>query len=129
MSIEKKKFVPPSAKALPMKKSDVNREGHPAGAVRMGYPLGKNLTKKSKQSRSKSTKSKVNKQLILQALTDPKFRKLLATNPKKAIGVSKLSQTNKAEIKLALRVVKGIDYQISSLADELLCANGGCGIA
>lgn len=86
------------------------------------------MVTKSKKARGRRTKRKVNKELVLRALTNPKFRRLLATNPKKALGVSKLSPTNRVEIQLALATVKGIDYQISSLADELLCANGGCGI-
>jgi hypothetical protein len=31
------------------------------------------------------------------------------------------------EVRLVLAAVKGIDKQIGSLADELLCANGGGG--
>ncbi len=87
------------------------------------------MAKKSKRALSKSTKTKVSKKIILQALTDPKFRKLLETNPKKAIGVSTLTEANMREIKKALTVVKKIESQISTLADELLCADGGCGIA
>lgn len=70
------------------------------------------------------------KELILQALTDPKFRKLLQENPKEALGVKRLTSDMKKEIQLVLAAVKGINSQISALADELLCANGGgCGIA
>jgi hypothetical protein len=71
-----------------------------------------------------------NKELVVRALTDPKFRKLLATDPAKALGVAKLTAVKEREVKLVLAVVKGIDRQIANLADELLCANGGpCGIA
>lgn len=71
------------------------------------------------------------KTLILQALTDPKFRKLLQENPKEALGAKRLTADMKKEIQLVLAAVKGINSQISALADELLCANGGggCGIA
>ena len=77
-----------------------------------------------------STKA-VNRKLVLQVLTDPKFRRQLKANPAKALGKRKLSQVEKKEVDLVLAAVKGIDRQIGSLADELLCANGGggCGIA
>ena len=78
----------------------------------------------------KPSKKKVNKKLLLQALTEPKFRKLLETDPEKALGVSKLSDKHKHEIELLLANIKGIDCQISSLADKLLCADPPpCGIA
>lgn len=69
------------------------------------------------------------KELILRALTDPKFRKLLATDPKKALSKDVIGPTIQKEISLVLAAVKGIEAQISHLADELLCANGPCGIA
>ena len=73
---------------------------------------------------------KMNKKLVVQALTDPKFRKQLQTNPKAALGIKKLTAENKREIKAVLTAVKGIDSQIGSLADLLLCTNGGgCTIA
>jgi hypothetical protein len=68
------------------------------------------------------------KDLILRALTEPAFRKLLAVNPAKALG-KKMTVERKKEVDLILAVVKGIEAQISHLADELLCANGPCGIA
>lgn len=70
------------------------------------------------------------KDLILRALTDPKFRTQLQDDPKAALGLTKLTAESKKEIALILAAVKGINAQISALADELLCANGGgCGIA
>ena len=81
-------------------------------------------------ARKISTKT-VNRKLVLQALTDPKFRRQLKTNPAKALGIRRISKIEKKEIDLVLAAVKGIDRQIGNLADELLCANGGggCGIA
>lgn len=71
-----------------------------------------------------------NKALVVRALTDPKFRKMLTEDPAKALGVAKLTAVKERELKIVLAVVKGIDRQIANLADELLCANGGpCGIA
>ena len=77
-------------------------------------------------------KDKKNKQkeLILRVLTDPKFKRLLVQDPTKALNVEKITPEIKKEINVVLAVVKGIESQISNLADELLCANGGpCGIA
>jgi hypothetical protein len=69
------------------------------------------------------------KELIMKALTDPVFRKALASNPEKALD-KKLTSAKKKEITKILTAVKAIEAQISHLADELLCANGGgCGIA
>lgn len=70
------------------------------------------------------------KELILRALTDVRFRKLLVADPAQALAVEKITPEMKKEIAFVLAAVKGIDNQISALADELLCANGGgCGIA
>ena len=81
-------------------------------------------------ARKRSTK-KVNKELVVRALTDPEFRRQLQRNPAEALNVKKISSTRAQEVKLVLAMVKGIDRQISGLADELLCATGGggCGIA
>jgi hypothetical protein len=69
------------------------------------------------------------KELILKALTDASFRKALTDEPEKVLG-KKITAEIKKEINIILAVVKGINAQISHLADELLCANGGpCGIA
>jgi hypothetical protein len=70
------------------------------------------------------------KELILRALTEPVFRRMLVTDPAKALGRGRISPEMKKEVSMVLAIVKGIDSQISALADELLCANGGgCGIA
>lgn len=71
------------------------------------------------------------KEFILRALTDAKFRKELEENPGKALGIEKITPEVHKEIGLILASVKGINSQIASLADMLLCANGGggCGIA
>jgi hypothetical protein len=66
--------------------------------------------------------TKQQRELIMKALTDPKFRKLLATNPAGALGVKKVTPEMAKEIKLVLATVKGIDVQIGAMADELLCA-------
>lgn len=66
------------------------------------------------------------KELILQALTDPKFRRLLEREPSKALKISKLTEVQLTEVAMILEVVKGIDQQISGMADKLLCNNGGC---
>jgi hypothetical protein len=77
-----------------------------------------------------SGKGKKNRELIYKALTDPKFRRLLQAKPTEALGVRSLNLEQKKEIKLVLATVKGIESHIATIADELLCANGGpCGIA
>ncbi len=88
----------------------------------------KKQTSKRRVSRQASKKT-VNKKLVLKALTDPKFRRLLKNNPKKALGVRKITPGQKMEIQLVTAVVKGIESQIASVADNLLCVNGDpCGI-
>lgn len=75
-------------------------------------------------------RTKKNREFIYRALTDPKFRKQLQKEPARALGVKVLTAEKKKEIRFILAAVKGIEVQIGSLADELLCANGGpCGIA
>lgn len=75
----------------------------------------------------KDKSRKVNRKLVVQALTDPKFRRQLKSDPAKALGVKKLSSIQRKEVDLVLAMVRGIDRQITNLADELLCANGGGG--
>jgi hypothetical protein len=72
---------------------------------------------------------KVNKKLVLKALTDPKFRKMLEENPLKAAELAQISG-GVAEVYSILSVVRGIDYQVDKVRDELLCVNSGtsCGI-
>ena len=78
----------------------------------------------AKDSKQKAT-LKANKELILRALTEPKFRKLLQSDPEQALGVKKITAVQRKEIALVLATVKGIDQQIGHMADELLCNNGG----
>jgi hypothetical protein len=69
------------------------------------------------------------KELILRALTDPKFRRQLGAEPEEALGIQ-LDELNRKEIAMVLAAVKGIEAQIAALADQLLCAGGGgCHIA
>jgi hypothetical protein len=68
-------------------------------------------------------KKKLNRDLILRALTDPKFRALLKTSPSKAIGTT-ATGVHQREIDLLLATVKGIETHIQLVADQLLCANG-----
>ena len=71
-----------------------------------------------------------NRRLVIKALTDPGFRKQLVATPEKALGVSRLSDENRVQIKSVLSSVKAIEYNIRFTADSLLCANTGCcGIA
>lgn len=69
------------------------------------------------------------KELIVRALTDAKFRKQLVTDPKQALGKESIDPVVQKEIDLVLAAVKGIEAQVAHLADELLCVNGHCGIA
>lgn len=74
-------------------------------------------------------KRRVNRQLVLKALTDRKFRLMLERQPEKALR-KKLTAVAKQEVALVLATVKGIETQIRALGDKLLCANGDpCGIA
>jgi hypothetical protein len=74
--------------------------------------------------------TEANKALICKALTDVTFRKQLAADPAKALGVKTVTPAKAKEITKVLATLKEIDAKINGLADELLCANGGpCGIA
>jgi len=80
--------------------------------------------------RKSSAYTKRQKEFILKALTEPKFRKALVEDPAKALSARRITPEMEREIALVLAAVKGINAQISALADQLLCANGGpCGIA
>jgi hypothetical protein len=71
-----------------------------------------------------------NRELVYKALTDPAFRKLLESDPGKAVGKPQLTEQNKLEVRKLISVVDEIQGKIGRIADELLCANGGpCGIA
>lgn len=77
-----------------------------------------------------SGKRRKNKKMIYRALTDPPFRKQLQEDPARALGVRELSKEKMKEVAFVLAAVKGIEAQIASVADVLLCANDGpCGIA
>ena len=77
-----------------------------------------------------ATYRKRQRESVLRTLTDPAFRKMLATDPAQALGKKRISTTMRKEIGMILAMAKGIDAQIAAIADELLCANGGpCGIA
>lgn len=70
------------------------------------------------------------KKLILRALTDPKFRAALTARPARALGKKPITPEMQKEIGHILDLVKTVEIQIGSLAEQLLCANGGpCGIA
>ncbi len=81
-----------------------------------------------KDRRKLARKKRQNRELILKALTDPKFRRELKEAPERVMR-KRGTRVNKAEIALVLAAVKGIEAQIRGLADELLCLNGPCGIA
>ncbi len=73
---------------------------------------------------------KGNRDLILRALTDRTFRKSLEENPGRALGLARMTDVNKREISLVLATVRGLESQIKSVGDELLCLTGPpCGIA
>lgn len=86
--------------------------------------------KRVSKAKASASKKRANKALVVKALTDPKFRKLLEEKPTAAMGVKSLSAAQDAEIRLVLATVKGLNAHISAMADKLLCVNGGgCGIA
>lgn len=65
-------------------------------------------------------KRRANKQMVLRALTDPKFRKQLQDAPHQVVG-KRLSAVEQREIDLVLVTVKGIERQISGISLNLLC--------
>jgi hypothetical protein len=81
--------------------------------------------KEYRTSKEPDAKKKVNKQLVIRALTDPEFREELAADPGKALDIPRFSTVNEQEIKFVLAAVQAIEYQITGLADQLLCAYGG----
>lgn len=76
-------------------------------------------------------KKEANRKLILKALIDPEFRRMLEEKPAAALNMRDFTEVNKQEIRLILAAVKGISLQIAAAGDELLCASGPgpCGIA
>lgn len=82
-----------------------------------------------KPERPSAQKQKGNRDMILRALTDRKYRKLLEDTPEQALGV-KVTDVQQREISLVLATVRGLEAQIKSVGDELLCLQGPpCGIA
>jgi hypothetical protein len=74
-------------------------------------------------------KREKNKNMLMKALTDPKFRELLKSSPQKALGLKTITDKNKQEIAKITQLVSKFESDLASLADQLLCANGGgCGI-
>jgi hypothetical protein len=82
-----------------------------------------NATRK-KTTPKKTAAKKANKELILRALSDPKFRKQLDSDPLKALGKRSLTAVQKREVEMVLAAVKGIEMQMNIMADQLLCACG-----
>lgn len=81
-----------------------------------------------KSEKASPEKQKKNRDMILRALTDRKFRKLLEATPDQALG-ARVTDVKQREISLVLATVRGIEAQIKAIGDELLCLNGPCGIA
>lgn len=69
------------------------------------------------------------KKLILRALTDASFRKLLKENPEEALNLAEI-KGGKVAVNDILGTVDLIDDRISSIGDKLLCVDppGSCGI-
>jgi hypothetical protein len=69
------------------------------------------------------------KKLILKALTDANFRKLLKENPEEALNLAEIRGGNVA-VNEILDTVEAIDDRIYSISDKLLCVDppGSCGI-
>ena len=69
------------------------------------------------------------KDLLVKALTDPKFRTQLAKSPAKVFGVTKLTTKDQTIVKETLAKIEQLEGQIAALADELLCAcQADCGV-
>jgi hypothetical protein len=78
------------------------------------------MLKSGLQERLSPRQRRINRNLILRALTDQSFRDALETNPQAVLG-RPLSASNQHEIRLVLAVVKGIEAQIKFLGEELHC--------
>lgn len=82
-----------------------------------------------KSEKPSATKQKGNRDMILRALTDKKYRKMLEEKPQEALG-ARVTDVKMREISLVLATVRGLEAQIKAIGDELLCLNGPpCGIA
>jgi hypothetical protein len=87
------------------------------------------MVKKPTAPKPSAAKKRMNRDLVLKALTDRKFRKSLEEAPQVALG-KKVTDIHLRELSLVLATVKGLEAQIAAIGDELLCLNGHpCGIA
>lgn len=85
--------------------------------------------KKPPAKSSVKERQQLNRDMVLRALTDRKFRKQLEADPRTALGRD-VSDIHRREISLVLAAVRGIESQIRAVGDELLCVTGPpCGIA
>ncbi|MGE5342817.1 MAG: hypothetical protein ACM3SY_15195 [Candidatus Omnitrophota bacterium] len=71
---------------------------------------------------------KLNRTLVLRALTDPKFRKMLEENPLEAAELAQITG-GIAEVNSILSAVQSIGTQIYTVGDELLCSTDPCKIS
>jgi hypothetical protein len=82
-----------------------------------------------KPEKPSAERQKGNRDMILRALTDRKYRKLLEEKPEEALG-ARVSDVQRREVSLVLATVRGLEAQIKAVGDELLCLEGPpCGIA
>ena len=79
---------------------------------------------KGPKGRKRAAK-KANRAMVMRALTEPKFRKQLESNPLKALNKKRLTAVQKKEVELVLAAVRGIGSQMNVIADKLL---GACGV-
>jgi hypothetical protein len=82
-----------------------------------------------KPGKPSAERQKGNRDMILRALTDRKYRKTLEASPQEALG-ARVTDINQREIDLVLATVRGLEAQIKAVGDELLCLERPpCGIA
>ena len=82
-----------------------------------------------KPEKPSAQKQKGNRDMILRALTDRKYLKMLEEKPASALG-ARATDVNLREISLVLATVRGLEAQIKAVGDELLCLEQPpCGIA
>jgi hypothetical protein len=67
------------------------------------------------------------REMVLQAVVDPKFRRELLRNPKKVFGVKELTSEDKQSLEMLKRILPAIDGMIDGISDSILCGTGGCG--
>jgi hypothetical protein len=71
------------------------------------------------------------KQLVLRALTDPKFRKLLEENPIEAMEMAGIRGGFTTDANAILHAVGEVESTVSKIGEQILCSGGGggcCGI-